>query len=323
MVSDLDTQRSPAGRDSSSQSLTSIIIPTYNRADQLRRALQSAASQTAQETEIIVVDDGSADRTPSVVESFADPRVVYVRHHKNLGKAASWVSGLDHARGEFVAFLSDDDLMSPSFVERRRAQLELRPSASVTLSPYEVRTIEGQWIRIVGDRLPPNATLESFELLKVALSREWFWTASLYRRRALVALPERVTQAGNALDMAINVELALRGASGVVVPHADFTYTDHPGQAKYVDSSATFRHTAVLLERVLAEVEVASSFKRALRRELSNWYVVWARRVGLADPRLTSRRLADAIRADPCNGWALREALLFFVALGPYMLRER
>ncbi len=92
------------------QPLVSVIIPTYNRADLIQRAINSVRNQTYRNLEILVVDDGSLDNTRSVVESIPDSRIRYMRHEKNRGlPAAARNTGIRAARGDFIAFLDDDD----------------------------------------------------------------------------------------------------------------------------------------------------------------------------------------------------------------------
>ncbi|MCE7979657.1 MAG: glycosyltransferase family 2 protein [Caldilinea sp. CFX5] len=94
----------------------SVIIPTYNRAFLLARAIHSVLEQTFQGFELIIVDDFSTDNTFSIVESFIDPRIIYLRHTHNKGAAATRNSGIKYARGEYVAFLDDDDEYFPQFL---------------------------------------------------------------------------------------------------------------------------------------------------------------------------------------------------------------
>jgi glycosyltransferase involved in cell wall biosynthesis len=90
----------------------SIILPTYNRAPLLPRAVTSALSQTYADFELIIVDDGSSDDTPTVVAGFTDRRIVYLpRRHE--GAAAAENAGLAIARGRFIGFLDDDDEWLP------------------------------------------------------------------------------------------------------------------------------------------------------------------------------------------------------------------
>jgi glycosyltransferase involved in cell wall biosynthesis len=90
----------------------SVIIPVYNRAGALRGAIESVLAQTCQDFEILVVDDGSQDDPAVVVESFADPRIRFLRQ-VNAGGGAARNTGLDHAQGRFVALLDSDDAFLP------------------------------------------------------------------------------------------------------------------------------------------------------------------------------------------------------------------
>src|SRR2546425_10141458 len=91
--------------------LVSVVIPTRNRALRLRRAIQSACGQTVRELEILVVDDGSTDDTPGVVESAAaaDRRVRLIRKDRSAGAPAARNDGIRAAGGELIATLDDDD----------------------------------------------------------------------------------------------------------------------------------------------------------------------------------------------------------------------
>ncbi|CAN5842027.1 hypothetical protein BH24DEI2_BH24DEI2_23430 [soil metagenome] len=89
----------------------SLIIPTYNRAALLKRTLHSVFAQTFQDFETLVVDDGSADETVSLLESYAD-RVTALRQ-ANRGPGSARNLGVEHAQGEYVVFLDSDDLLLP------------------------------------------------------------------------------------------------------------------------------------------------------------------------------------------------------------------
>jgi len=117
------------------QLLFSIIIATYNRAHLFPRAINSVLSQTYQNFEIIVVDDGSSDNTEEVVNSFrVDKRIIYDKNEENLGLSATWNKGLDLASGDYVVFLDDDDELLPDALEAAAAKI-------AELSPEGVRTI--------------------------------------------------------------------------------------------------------------------------------------------------------------------------------------
>ena len=111
----------------------SVIIPVYNRAHTLGRAVQSVLKQTFRDFEIIVVDDGSRDATMPTVEGFHDSRVRFLRHEQNRGAAAARNTGIRVARGEYLAFLDSDDEWLPEKLSDQIALLE-DPAAGCLLS---------------------------------------------------------------------------------------------------------------------------------------------------------------------------------------------
>ncbi len=89
--------------------LVSVVIPTYNHARYLVRALESVLNQTFTNWEAIVIDNHSTDNTDEVMESFSDPRISYLKIHNNGIIAASRNAGIRVAKGEWIAFLDSDD----------------------------------------------------------------------------------------------------------------------------------------------------------------------------------------------------------------------
>lgn len=91
--------------------MISVILPTYNRAHLLRRSIPSVLSQTHEDLELIVVDDGSSDSTRKVVDEFIkeDNRVRYIRHQSNKNLPSTRNTGIRAAKGKLIAFLDDDD----------------------------------------------------------------------------------------------------------------------------------------------------------------------------------------------------------------------
>ncbi len=98
--------------------LFSIVIPTYNRAELLRRCLESVEAQTYNNWEAIVVDNYSEDNTEEVVKSFNDPRIIFVKNHNYGIIAVSRNKALDIAKGDWVAFLDSDDCWLSNKLER-------------------------------------------------------------------------------------------------------------------------------------------------------------------------------------------------------------
>lgn len=102
----------------------SVVIPTFNRADSILRAVDSALRQTYTVYEVIVVDDCSADNTVEIVEAVDDYRVRVVRNDVNFGACRSRNVGIMAAEGEYIALLDSDDEWLPEKLEMQMAALE-------------------------------------------------------------------------------------------------------------------------------------------------------------------------------------------------------
>lgn len=89
--------------------LVSVIIPTFNRESTIGRSIQSVLDQTYDSLELIIVDDGSTDRTEEIVSSISDDRIRYVKLDKNSGACVARNQGIELAKGEYIAFQDSDD----------------------------------------------------------------------------------------------------------------------------------------------------------------------------------------------------------------------
>ncbi len=108
--------------------LISVIIPTRERCETLRFAIQSALKQTCGSYEIVVSDNSSRDKTQEVVSSFDDPRIRYFRTAKHVSMCDSYEFGLTNSRGEYVVFIGDDDAVLPGGIDRLEGVIRRRPS---------------------------------------------------------------------------------------------------------------------------------------------------------------------------------------------------
>lgn len=94
---------------SSSNPAVSVVLPTYNRANSLKRSINSVLNQTYTDFELIVVDDDSTDDTRLIVNQIDDDRVRLIEHNTNRGAPAARNTGIEAARGDFIAFQDSDD----------------------------------------------------------------------------------------------------------------------------------------------------------------------------------------------------------------------
>lgn len=121
----------------SKQPLVSILIPAFNVEAWLAETLESALAQTWQNTEIIIVDDGSTDNTLAVAKSFASSKVKVISQ-ENRGQSASENRAFQEAQGDFLEFLDADDLLAPDKIER---QIQLLGDSSSEF------VASGEWAR--------------------------------------------------------------------------------------------------------------------------------------------------------------------------------
>jgi len=113
----------------SRQPKVSVIIPTYNRGWVLREAIESVLSQEFSDYELIVVDDGSTDDTPEILEVYG--REVIVLHQSNRGVSAARNRGIAASRGQLVAFLDSDDLWLPRKLTRQVDFFKANPATLI------------------------------------------------------------------------------------------------------------------------------------------------------------------------------------------------
>ena len=95
----------------------SIVIPTCNRPELLKRALKSVTEQTYNDYEVIVIDDGQKERAHSIVSTFSSLPITYIQNEVSLGGGGARNKGISTAQGEYVAFLDDDDVWVPDKLE--------------------------------------------------------------------------------------------------------------------------------------------------------------------------------------------------------------
>ncbi len=131
----------------SKKPLVSVVIPIFNGASFIARAVDSVLAQTCTDFEIIVVDDGSTDDTRSVLAQLAKTSAIICLHQNNAGPAQARNSGIQSARGEYIAFLDCDDIWFPEKLEAQLAILRGTSQPGLVYSNYEVIDPTGRIIQ--------------------------------------------------------------------------------------------------------------------------------------------------------------------------------
>ena len=114
----------------------SIVIPLYNKENLIEYSIRSILSQTFQDFEIIVVNDGSTDNSVSIAESVMDSRIRII-NQTNAGVSAARNRGIKEARYNLIAFMDADDEWKPDYLDTQYRLIQKYPECSVFACNYE------------------------------------------------------------------------------------------------------------------------------------------------------------------------------------------
>ena len=215
-----------------------IGIPTYNRAKFIRRTIEAALGQSAPDVEVVISDDASTDATPEIVRSFGD-RVRYHRHPQNIGLERNFRAVVEMARGEYFAWLQDDDLHNADFA-RRALQAFAMSNDVVFYAAFEMVTPSPRSVyygTVIGPCLPADWSTGRVELIpgylvpplglltSIAYAPAMAFKTSLLRRACDQAPPHNVLNPEGFMPAAV-------AAEGVVAvdPWVGAIHSKHDGQ---------------------------------------------------------------------------------------------
>ena len=148
--------------------LVSVIIPTYNRANLLLRAIKSVLSQTYKNLELIIVDDCSTDNTGEVVRKLQrkDKRIKYIKHRENRGGSAARNTGIKVAKGEYVAFQDSDDKWIQDKLEKQLAVLKKFPDEKTIIYTAFIKIMNKDAFYLPGKKVKKKNGMIFNELIK-------------------------------------------------------------------------------------------------------------------------------------------------------------
>lgn len=161
----------------------SVIIPTYNRAHLVTEAIRSVLEQSIEDLEVIVIDDGSTDRTREIVSPFPVKYVWY----ENQGPPGARNKGITLSAGEYVAFLDSDDILLPQALEKGVRILSMHPEAAFSYGQAYIIDKEGRVIALEKPHLSHTCVRPGWEELREYLLFGNHFTSStvMVRRRCL------------------------------------------------------------------------------------------------------------------------------------------
>jgi glycosyltransferase involved in cell wall biosynthesis len=117
-----------------------VLLPVYNASLFLKEAIESVLAQTFTDFELLIINDGSTDRSEEIILSYSDSRIRYEKNETNLRLIATLNKGIDLAKGEFIARMDADDICMPSRLEKQVAYMDANPDVGVL----------GTWVHTLG-----------------------------------------------------------------------------------------------------------------------------------------------------------------------------
>jgi len=261
--------------------LVSVVIPAYNHECWITETLESVFNQTLTDFELLVVDDGSKDRTAEIVGRFQDKRLKLVRQ-ENQGTAAAINRGLGLSRGRYIAILNSDDLFKPERLEVLVALLESNPEKQIAFSRVSLINADGD---VLAEDAPECVWLQSAEAdycrsgdLLLSLLRDNFVCTSsnfFFRRRLLVEIGHfRDLRYVNDLDFLVR---SLNRSQGVFCRQKLMAYRQHEGNTlseRKLDKEAEFvLEVAWVLATAFVDGQLARQWDfRVLSELLAKYY---------------------------------------------------
>lgn len=297
----------------------SVIIPVYNGADYLGEAIDSALAQTYSDMEIIVVNDGSSDdgATGRLAQSYGD-RIRYFEK-ENGGVSSALNRGIREARGEYVSWLSHDDIYTPDKISRQIALLQACSENAMCFCSLRQINAQAEFISDKKDmQLEDGAVLSPREALAYSILHTINGCTMLVPKAALVACGGFNEDMRYCQDILMWWRILLGGCSLVFSDTADVYSRVHPAQQT--------GHAMEIYHRDAARiaVETAPAFARLSDRQ-SNLLLLYAKGEAVHANRESLQLCFNAAKEkklfSPLDKLRLRLTLFYGTALRPVMRR--
>jgi glycosyltransferase involved in cell wall biosynthesis len=214
----------------------SVVIAAYNAERMIAAAVRSVLAQTCAELELIVVDDGSTDRTAAVVGGFDDPRVRLLAQ-SNRGPAAARNAGIAAAAGVYIGFLDSDDLWMPDYLELTGSALDAADNPGFAYTDAYVfddgsgRVRRQTAMERMEPPVPPPADRDRF-LLEL-LQRNFVYVSTTVPKRVLDQVGGYDPTLSGAADYELWMRITAAGYTPVWVPGQHALYRQHAGQMHF------------------------------------------------------------------------------------------
>jgi glycosyltransferase involved in cell wall biosynthesis len=300
----------------------SVVIPLYNKAKSIKRAIESVRAQTLTDWELIVVDDGSRDNGPDIVRSIHDARIRLVSQ-TNAGVSAARNRGAAEARTEWVAFLDADDYWAPDHLQTLRGLIERFPNAALYSAAFNVITETGNVRRY---RLHHDG--EAAHLVEDFFASAAQTGHHLVNSSTVAMTKTRLTEVGGfpmgivaGEDMITWARLACAG-DVAYSSRATAYITAPPVSAAARDGAVRCPQTPDYVGAGLAELNRKNSrFKQSLRRFSASWHRI--RAMSFLESNQRSECLAELRRAISLSRPTTKDVMCVALLALPSKQRKR
>lgn len=251
----------------------SVIVPTHNRLELLKAALESVERQHFRDFEVIVVNDGSTDGTADWVKNSNVTGIDLAT--PGLGAAAARNRAINAARGEIIAFLDDDDRWRPAYLDKQVAQLDAHPEASAAITGHVETYASGRSSQPLLDPAFPYPNFLSQLLAEcpihtlsiVACRRTAFDRIGLFNESLRIVHDldwyVRLTQAGGQFVVTPDVLVEHAVPGGLVTKHRDWYHEEQSVHQNCIEPSVRVARELFFARTALANGDIPFALARA------------------------------------------------------------
>ncbi len=248
----------------------SVVIPTYNSAKYLPQAINSVLQQTYSDYELIIINDGSTDNTPEVIQPYLELATVRYFSQENLGVSAARNRGLKEAQGELIAFLDADDIYFPDKLQAQVAMFDAHPNIGIVNSGFRVIKEDGEPIMDVQRWQDiPDLTPEIWLLHKPVLP-----SAMMYRKEWFDLVGGFDTELFSSEDVEVTLRMIAQGCQGMWLPKITIYYRRHEASVTWKQTLRQAENSEEMQNKFFARSDLPESMRRVEKRS-RHQHLIW------------------------------------------------
>ena len=207
--------------------LVSIILPVYNAEEFLKTAIDSVLSQTYQYFELLIINDGSTDNTSNIIQTFNDPRIVFINQLSNKGITYRLNEGIKTATGKYIARIDADDIWHPQKLEKQVSYMKHHHDISFLATDFNFLNHNGQIIKTIKN--------SKYHLKKNILKRNLICHSSILLKKDII---KHIGKYNPAYEYAEDYDLWIR----ILSNYNSFILPEVLTNYRITNTSISFKH---------------------------------------------------------------------------------